>query len=61
MNEGARAWVAEATGAGVTQAARLAGSSSSTLWELEAGGRRYVLRALDNAEWLKQEPDPRCA
>ena len=57
MNECLRTWVATATGAEVTQYARLPGSSSTTLWQVEAGGRRYVLRVFDNADWLRMEPD----
>ncbi len=57
MNECLRTWVAAATGAEVTQCARLPGSSSTTLWRLEAGERRYVLRVFDNADWLRMEPD----
>ncbi len=57
MNECLRAWVAEATGAALTQCEQLAGSTSTTLWMLEAGGQRYVLRSHDNADWLRQEPD----
>lgn len=57
MNECLRAWVAAATGHAVTQAARLAGSSSTTLWRLVAGGRPWVLRVLDNRDWLNAEPD----
>ena len=57
MNECLRAWVSAATGADVTQYARLPGSSSTTLWRLEAGGLCYVLRVFDNAGWLRMEPD----
>ena len=57
MNECLRAWVSAATGADVTQYARLPGSSSTTLWRLETGGLCYVLRVFDNAGWLRMEPD----
>lgn len=57
MNECLRAWVAEASGAAVTQCARLRGSTSSTLWRLQAGAHCYVLRIFDNADWLLVEPD----
>ena len=57
MNECLRAWAADAAGARVEHCARLAGSSSTSLWRVEAGNRRFVLRVLDNDEWLRQEPD----
>lgn len=57
MNECLRAWVANAIGAPVTQASRLPGSSSTSLWQLAVGGRRLVLRVHDNRDWLTREPD----
>lgn len=38
-------------------ARRLPGSTSSSVIRIEARGARWVLRVLDNASWLTQEPD----
>jgi aminoglycoside phosphotransferase (APT) family kinase protein len=35
----------------------LNGSSSATLYKLQAGGASYVLRLFTNTEWLAEEPD----
>ena len=57
MNECLRAWVARAAGARVDHCSRLPGSSSTSLWEVQTGERRLVLRVLDNDDWLRMEPD----
>ena len=57
MNECLLDWVRAATGNAVTQCEPLTGSSSTTLWQVEAGGKRYVLRIHDNEDWLRMEPD----
>jgi aminoglycoside phosphotransferase (APT) family kinase protein len=56
-------WIADAVGAGtaVTSVRRLKGSTSSTLYAVDAArdGRRVelVLRRFTNREWLAEEPD----
>ncbi|HLV34327.1 MAG TPA: phosphotransferase, partial [Spirillospora sp.] len=56
-------WITAALGAGATvrSAHQMAGSSSTTLYGIDAqqAGRelKLVLRLYDNAEWLAEEPD----
>jgi len=58
-----RAWITDSlgTGAQITRADRLPGSTSTTLFALDVtqGPVRHalVLRLFDNAEWLAEEPD----
>ncbi len=35
----------------------MSGSSSTTLWRVEVGTDRLVLRVHDNSDWLRKEPD----
>lgn len=59
----AAAWLERHTGipADAVRLARLAGATSSSVYAVEgwgeAGTPRFVLRVLDNADWLAQEPD----
>lgn len=63
FEEPARQWIAEATGLAPDDIAvfRLRGASSSSLYGIEgarySGISRWVLRVIDNPEWLEQEPD----
>ncbi len=63
FEESARQWIAQATGLAPDDIAvsRLRGASSSSLYGIERarhpGTSRWVLRVIDNPEWLREEPD----
>ena len=57
MNSDAKHWAAQAIGAPVQDVQQMAGSTSTTLFQLRAEDQLYVLRLFDNAEWLAEEPD----
>ena len=61
LNDTARAWLSRATGFAPAQLRlqTLAGATSSTVSMVTAAGgsERFVLRVLDNAAWLAEEPD----
>lgn len=57
MNECLQAWLRAVTGAQARGYVRMSGSSSTTLWRVEVGGERLVLRVHDNSDWLRAEPD----
>ncbi len=53
------AWLNRVIGAGGRSLAiaPMRGSTSSSLFRIDHAGRRFVLRVLDNREWLAEEPD----
>jgi aminoglycoside phosphotransferase (APT) family kinase protein len=60
FNEEARAWLEQLIGQPVRSVQKLKGATSSSVYMVRTGrrpARRFVLRVLDNAEWLKAEPD----
>ena len=52
-------WLGRATGTppGSLTISRLKGSTSSSVFLVQHGPQQFVLRVLDNAEWLAEEPD----
>lgn len=57
MNSDALHWAENAIGASVQSAQMLAGSTSTTLYQVRVADRDYVLRLFDNTDWLAAEPD----
>lgn len=59
LNTDARHWLAAATRTAASElvARRLPGSTSSSVFLIQSGDARWVLRLLDNERWLAQEPD----
>lgn len=52
-----KSWIEKKIGAPVQSVKRLPGSTSSTLYEVEMAETTIVVRQIDNAEWLMEEPD----
>jgi aminoglycoside phosphotransferase (APT) family kinase protein len=59
LSSEARHWLAAATRTAASElvARRLPGATSSSVALVQSGDARWVLRVLDNARWLAQEPD----
>lgn len=52
-----KSWVEKEMGVPVQSVKRLPGSTSSILYEIKTAETTIVVRQIDNAEWLVEEPD----